>query len=341
MNRLEEKILQYIISGRAAEDDAIDREIREDPSFDQSDFDLLNKIWTGADNLKDYRRLPHDTAWQNIVNETGVEAEVRKMSSTQSWLIAASMIGLVVFGAYFLLQNPYVTHHAVVAENYILPDNTTVALSEGTTIRHLKPEQFLQSPQRDVFMEGEGTFEVMPDSLRPFTVITDLTSVNVLGTRFIYRATGDYSESENLEGQVRFATNDGTNEVVLNPGDKASYDGTNWEVDRFEPPPPPAPPVEPTNNISIGDLIEILGDRNEMELELMPSVDYSDVVVPVNLNVIDADSLIMDLRDNPLITIEVIPTNFGYKITTLRGQPSGLTADYTFDMYRAGVPPNQ
>lgn len=342
MNRLEDKILQYIISGKAAEDDAIDKEIREDPSFDLDDFELLEKIWAGSDQLQEYRRAPQAAAWQNIVRDAGLERERRKIGTSRPWLIAASMIGLVVLGSYFLLRSPYVTYTAVAAEEYILPDNTMVNLQEGTTIRYLKPREFVQAPVRDVYLEGVATFSVTPDAAKPFSVITDLTSVNVLGTRFIYQARGNYSASENLEGQVRFATNDGANEVILNPGDKASFDGTTMEVERFEPPPPsPQPIIEPTNNITIADLIDILGYRYEVQLELTSTVVPSNVVVPVNLSITDLDRFITALEENPLVAIEAERTSFGYRITTLTGSPSGLTADYNFQMFEAGIPPRQ
>lgn len=340
MDRLEDKILQYIISGKAAEDNAIDKEIREDPSFYQADFDLMNKIWTASDQLKVYRRVPHDPAWQKIVKETGLEANAKKISMTRQWVIAASLIGLAAVAIYLLLQDPYINYQSLAAEEYILPDSSTIALEEGTTIRYLKPEKFLRSSTRDIFLEGKGTFDVSPDVTKPFKVVTNLTSVEVLGTKFIYEARGDFSESENIEGQVRFAANDGSNSVVLNPGDKASYDGNNMEVVPFEPPPPPpSPPAIPTNNISLADLIDIIGDRYQVELEFTNAVQYSDVVVPVNLNVTDLDSLISDLRDNPLISIEATKTNIGYKVTSLTAEPSSLQADYNFQMYRAGIPP--
>ena len=47
MDKLEDKILQHIISGGDAGDRDIAKEISNDPSFDASDFDLLNKISNG------------------------------------------------------------------------------------------------------------------------------------------------------------------------------------------------------------------------------------------------------------------------------------------------------
>jgi hypothetical protein len=342
MKRLEDRILQYIISGKATEDHAIDKEIRRDPSFDQTDFDLLAKIWSAADDLKDYQNAPQDAAWQHILKETGIKPEARKINPAGLWMLAASFIGLIALGLYFLFQDPYITYHALVNEDFALPDNSTVALEQGATIRYLKPDQFIKVATRDVFLEGQGVFDVTADPSKPFRVITSLTSVHVLGTRFLYRAEGNFSESENMEGQVRFATNDGQNEVVLNPGDKASFDGTSMDIERYEPPsPPPPPPAIPTNNVTIADLIDILGYQYPAVIEFLPSVKYSDVVTKVDLSVNNLDTLINNLVRDPLIQIEAIKTVNGYRISSLSAEASGLVADYTFDMMVSGIKPKE
>jgi hypothetical protein len=158
----------------------------------------------------------------------------------------------------------------------------------------------------------------------------------------LYRAEGNFSESENMEGQVRFATNDGQNEVVLNPGDKASFDGTSMDIERYEPPsPPPPPPTIPTNNVTIADLIDILGYQYPAVIEFLPSVKYSDVVTKVDLSVNNLDTLINNLVRDPLIQIEAIKTVNGYRISSLSAEASGLVADYTFDMMVSGIKPKE
>ncbi|MCB0688191.1 MAG: FecR domain-containing protein [Saprospiraceae bacterium] len=341
MDRLEDKILQYIISGKAGGDDALEREIREDPSFDSSEYELLKKIWTESDQLKDYARLPHDQAWQQIARQTGLE-KAKKIYPVREWLIAASLTGIAVVMLYFLMRNPFVTHEALAQEEYILPDSSTVEMEAGTIIRFLKPEAFSKADTRDIYLEGKGTFDVVTDAARSFRVITNLTNVEVLGTEFIYIARGDTSEAENIEGQVRFAINDGSKSVVLNPGDKVTYDGSDMNVVEYEPPPPPT--TEPQNPISdtrvtIADLIDILDYRFPVDLEFTSTVHYSSVVVPVSINTADLNTLVRQLQENPSINIEVANKGQGYRITSLSGVDSGLQANYTFQMYEAGIPP--
>ncbi len=104
MDKLEDKILQHIISGGAAGDRGIAKEISDDPSFDESDFDLLNKIWNEADNLKTYKRVQHADAWQSIVEEAGIKPEVKRINWAAQWAMAASVIALLSYGVYFYLN---------------------------------------------------------------------------------------------------------------------------------------------------------------------------------------------------------------------------------------------
>ena len=341
MDKLEDKILQYIISGEAARSDAIDKEIIDDPSFDKQEFDLLTKIWNEADKLKEFDEVDLEEAWQNIANETNAASEQRSIGRN-IWLIAASVIGMLGLAFYFYLSaDPFITHKALTAETLTLPDSSTIDLTEGAEIRFLKPRKFAQADRREIHLSGEGVFDVVT-STKPFQVISSLTSVNVLGTKFRYRAEGNFSESETLEGQVRFATNDGTLEVVLNPGDKATFDGgDSIEVERYEPPPPPPPPVIPTNKISLADLVDIIGDLYPEQAEFAPTVRYRNTVVEINLSNLNLDTLIDRMNESSTIQLEAIKKPYGYQITTLTGTRTGLEADYTYEMYKSGVSPKQ
>lgn len=342
MDKFKEKILQYIISGKAAKDNAIDMEISNDPSFDESDFQLLNKIWNEADNLKDYHRVNHADAWSGIAEQTGIDAKVKPIQRNRQWLLAASIIGLLGLGLYFYLTaEPYITYRALANEKYTLPDSSTVDMLEGTEIRYLKPGKFAQAPLREIFLTGQGVFDVVPAE-KPFKVVTTLTSVDVLGTRFKYRVEGDFSESENLEGLVRFGTNDGSHVVTLNPGDKASFDGSTWAVDTFVPPaPPPAPIIIPTNNITIADLIDILGYLYPKRAELGATLKPRNTVIKLNLSDLNLDTLVSRLEKDTIIQFQAAKTSNGYRIAKLTAPRNRLKADYTFEMFIAGIKPNE
>ncbi|MFC1547816.1 FecR family protein [Candidatus Neomarinimicrobiota bacterium] len=66
-----------------------------------------------------------------------------------------------------------------------LSDGSTVMLDAGTTLHY--PEKFKRGP-REVFMEGEGFFEVVADTRKPFVVHASDALIQVLGTKFNVRA---------------------------------------------------------------------------------------------------------------------------------------------------------
>ncbi len=63
----------------------------------------------------------------------------------------------------------------------LLPDSTVVWLNAGSTFKY--PENF-NTDTRDVFLDGEGYFEVTKKAEHPFTVSTSKGKVVVLGTTF-------------------------------------------------------------------------------------------------------------------------------------------------------------
>ncbi len=334
MDKLKDKILQYIISGKYAEDKAVDQEILNDPSFDQSEYDLLTDIWERADDLKDFRTANKSDAWQSIMNQTGLE-EAKKVTLWQKWSIAASVLILIAASIYLFPRNPYITSEVASTEQQIsLPDNSLVTLQPGSTVRYLKPPRFVGADERVVYLDGEGVFNVEHDPAKPFKVVTEYTSVDVTGTIFMYKEDGINSETENIDGLIRFGTNDGTQSVTLQKGDRASFDGGEIVKIPFEPPPPPPPP--PTNRVSAFNLVEILGDLYPQRLELSPALQPNNAVIEVDLKLALGD-LLESLRDNENVTIEFIPVGSNsYKLTALSATDTGLQADISFESYIDG-----
>ena len=67
----------------------------------------------------------------------------------------------------------------------LLPDNSSVLLSEGSSLRFRKE---ITTNKREVFLQGEGFFEVTKDPKKPFFVYTNSLTTKVLGTSFQVRA---------------------------------------------------------------------------------------------------------------------------------------------------------
>ncbi len=109
----------------------------------------------------------------------------------------------------------------------ILEDGTKVWLNAGS--RMAFPTKFT-GKKREIFLEGEGYFEVAHCQDKPFVVNTDVISVKVLGTKFDISAykTDKLTETVLLEGKVVINENSTLgllkSETLLTPNQKASYD---------------------------------------------------------------------------------------------------------------------
>jgi len=108
----------------------------------------------------------------------------------------------------------------------ILSDGTKVWVNAGSKLRF--PNQF-NGITRDVWLDGEGYFEVAKDSSRLFYVHTSDLNVKVHGTIFNLKAYSneDIVETTLVEGSVSFETNNSDNkkgeDVFLEPNHKAIY----------------------------------------------------------------------------------------------------------------------
>ena len=117
------------------------------------------------------------------------------------------------------------TEHATgqgVKSTFTLPDSSTVMLNAGSRLYY---QENFAGELREVFLEGEGYFEVQKDLERSFIVHSGPTSTIALGTSFTIRA---YDESETdvflLSGTVIVSAKDRLDSAVfLSEGETVSF----------------------------------------------------------------------------------------------------------------------
>ena len=74
-----------------------------------------------------------------------------------------------------------------------LPDGSSVLLSNGSSIRF---GEVMDGEERNVFLNGEGFFEVVKNPAKPFLVHTDKLTTRVLGTSFRVRSYPGHADAE-------------------------------------------------------------------------------------------------------------------------------------------------
>jgi len=116
----------------------------------------------------------------------------------------------------------------------VLSDGTKVVLNAGSTLRY--PTRFLNAGSRQVYLDGEGYFEVTKNTASPFVVTTDKHCVRVLGTHFNVNS---YSEDNNMqtvlvEGAVGIYSNKKAfkenDMLLLKPQQKATWEPESNQI---------------------------------------------------------------------------------------------------------------
>uniref|UniRef100_UPI003217529A FecR family protein n=1 Tax=uncultured Draconibacterium sp. TaxID=1573823 RepID=UPI003217529A len=112
--------------------------------------------------------------------------------------------------------------------NLVLEDGTKVWLNAGS---HLAFPQKFDGKKREVFLEGEGYFEVTENRQKPFLVHTQDINIEVLGTKFGISAykSDAFIQTTLLEGSVLVSENKAlfANKVTLAPNQKAIFNSKN------------------------------------------------------------------------------------------------------------------
>ena len=110
----------------------------------------------------------------------------------------------------------------------ILPDGTKVWLNSSSSLSY--PVQFAAN-ERKVTLHGEGYFEVKSDKGRPFRVVSEKQTIEVLGTKFNVNTYEDETAVKTtlLEGSVRVSLDHAVSRI-LRPGEQASTTGGNIHI---------------------------------------------------------------------------------------------------------------
>ncbi len=102
----------------------------------------------------------------------------------------------------------------------VLPDGTKVWMNAASSLTYAPKEA---SNERVVYLAGEAYFEVVRDFARPFKVITDEQTIEVLGTDFNVSSYSDdpIMKTTLIAGAVRVVDKMSRKEAVLKPGEQA------------------------------------------------------------------------------------------------------------------------
>lgn len=211
-------------------------------SIDSSEREEIYRLAKQIDLHFQLKKYPPRQALQKVNSQieketkpTGAKIIFMRAAKTAAILVLAMFIGSSI---YFLNEkkiNQTKTAEVMVDDMGLsqieLSDGTIVTLNRDTKINY--PDKF-GSDKREVSIEGEAFFEVAPNPNKPFIIRAGEATIKVLGTSFSVNA---YPENDKVEvvvetGKVKFSkpdtkTQQSTNEVILDPGDKGTYINTS------------------------------------------------------------------------------------------------------------------
>jgi len=178
----------------------------------ENTFDKIKQVWNTPDaslpspNLKDaWMKIkqraniqePNLTTLHSVRPENKKSALIKYVLESRLLLVAAVLI-LFIITSYFLFKIPTqiemkdfnVSTGDIQSIN--LMGGSKVTLDAGSTLRF--PKHFADK-NREVYLNGEGFFEIFPNPDKPFIVRTNNAVITVLGTAFNIRAWGQYKQT--------------------------------------------------------------------------------------------------------------------------------------------------
>ena len=207
--------------------------VKRDPA-NQISFDEMKMIWEEAiPESIDFSDEQNDI-WKNIDNlieEETVQIEktqpiVKKLPFYRLRNIAAAVALLVGIGLWWLNTGESETGRLVAYET--INETKDISLPDGSHISlnaHSRLSYHSDFKVRDVDLVGEAFFEIARDTLHPFSIHSNGTLTQVLGTSFNIRAYPDEEEVEVavVTGKVAFSKEktEKADKVILLPGNKA------------------------------------------------------------------------------------------------------------------------
>ncbi len=192
-------------------------------------FLKLYSIW----QLTQLDRIDEKAAWKRV--KENLPKQKRNIVSLQPmfYKIAASIliIAAIVYSFINHSGNSIVSEEFVTVTSYNnlkkinLPDGSVVHLNKNSNFRY--PQHFNKNT-RDVFIDGEGFFEVVKNTSIPFIVTTTHFNIKVVGTSFNIDSYSSKSTANVIvkTGKVFVSQSSGTikNHLILVKNEMATLD---------------------------------------------------------------------------------------------------------------------
>ncbi len=210
---------------------AFDKKIQEDAHL-QDEFLQLKHLWENMGHAaeKSVPEVDTDKAWnrftQRLEEDHNTSHHKARVLSFPHWLKwAAILIFVAGLASYIALHTNQSQPERLAFRNNdmnltmvkTLEDGSLIYLSELSSIEF--DHSFNQS-ERNVFLSGEGFFDVTHNPEKPFKVHTNLANIEVMGTSFNVKMIDENSMELFVEsGRVKVSSLKGDKFFMVEPGE--------------------------------------------------------------------------------------------------------------------------
>jgi transmembrane sensor len=170
-------------------------ELLSKPGNDEQVKMLMDKLWETIPEENPQITI-HEKHLNKILAKSGPAIPINR-SSQFAWLqkvAAVLLVAVLATGTMYFFSaieknsnDQRATENSVPEHNFInLPDGSTVILNADSKLDF--PESFNNLASREVYLTGEGFFDIKHNDSKPFIVHTGKISTTVLGTAFNVKA---------------------------------------------------------------------------------------------------------------------------------------------------------
>jgi ferric-dicitrate binding protein FerR (iron transport regulator) len=238
------ELLAKRLSGEISADELLEfnRLIAGNTAF-QKEYEAIKSYWAEDDEpYENVVSIFDDIKRRAGISDPGNVIEFKKAEKARIWPLriaaAAAVLILVSVSFYFLkLKNAPATTPIAFNElktgigaikHIRLADGTSVTLNAVSVLKY--PTAF-NGKTREVYLIGEGYFDVAKDHRHPFIVHTNRSDIRVLGTAFDIKCYDNDSlfEATLFRGSIQASINNVANDkVLLKPSDKLVVANTGY-----------------------------------------------------------------------------------------------------------------
>jgi ferric-dicitrate binding protein FerR (iron transport regulator) len=218
-------------TANSLDEQEFDAHLKRDPHL-REEFMLVEKIWDAAGNTKLFDQINTESDWKLVSAHIGLASVNRyRRISWQGYFLRIAALIVLTFGLSLVFfkvltslnktDSDFVTYQAGrTVREIILPDGSSVSLNSGSGLVYRSD---FGSDNRDVILEGEALFTVIPDVGHPFKVYVNESVVEVTGTKFSIREEEGTVKVSVISGTVVLFTKDENNKKIRIEANQSGY----------------------------------------------------------------------------------------------------------------------